>query len=138
MSYIHTPEDVKPFAGFLHRPEKEGLSAIVAGPEEIYGQHRTGRDLNQFPSKRIQLSIHTWPPGKAHGMHNHKYWEQCYYVFAGEAEITVADETRIVGPGSSAFMPPEVDHDIVAVGDEILVAAVVTCLLDDEKISEPD
>ena len=111
MEYIHTPDDVKPFAGFLHRPEPEGMSTIIAGPEEIYEAHRTGRELNQFRSKRIQLSIHTWPPGKAHGRHSHRYWEQCYYIFAGQALITVGDESTTVGPGSSAFMPPGVNHD---------------------------
>jgi len=45
----------------------------------------------------------------------------------------VGDEEKVVGPGSSAFMLPQVEHDIVAVGDEDLVAAVVTCALDDER-----
>ena len=138
MQYIHTPEDLEPFAGFLHRPEKEGLTAIIAGPEAIYGPDRIAKPLNQFASERIQLSVHTWPPGKAHGSHHHKNWEQCYYIFSGQARITVGDETSTVGPGSSAFMPPNVEHDIEAVGDEPLVAAVVTCHLDDAKINEPN
>ena len=138
MKYIHAPEDFQPFAGFLHRPEKPGFTKIIAGPSEIYGVVKTGSELNQFPCQRIQMSIHTWPPGKAHGSHHHKHWEQLYYIFAGEAEITVGDEKKIVGPGSAAYMPPHVEHDIVAVGDEALVAAVVTCLLDDDKINEPD
>ena len=138
MQYIHRPEDLEPFAGFLHRPEPEGLTAIIAGPEAIYAAERTGKALNQFPGKRIQLSIHTWPPGKAHGSHHHKNWEQVYYIFAGQARITVGNETMVAGPGCSAFMPPNVEHDIEAVGDETLVAAVVTCHLDDASINEPD
>lgn len=138
MQYIHHPQDFEPFAGFLHRPEKEGFTTIISGPEEIYGPERTGKPLNQFPSRRIQLSIHTWPPGKAHGSHHHAHWEQVYYIFAGQARITVGDEEQVVGPGSAAFMPPNVEHDIVAVGEETLIAAVVTCLLDDEKINELD
>ena len=138
MKYIHTPEDLRPFTGFPHRPEKEGYTVIISGPPEVYGAQRTGSELNQFPTRRIQLSIHTWPPGKAHGSHHHSHWEQVYYIFAGQAEITVGDEKNLVGPGSSAFMPPNVEHDIVAVGDETLVAAVVTCHLDDDKINEPN
>lgn len=138
MKYIHTPEDVRSFTGFLHRPEEPGFTTIISGPSEVYESHRTGNELNQFPSQRIQLSIHTWPPGKAHGSYHHSSWEQVYYIFAGQAEITVADEKKIVGPGSSAFMPPNIEHDIVAVGDETLVAAVVTCHLDDDKINEPN
>lgn len=48
----------------------------------------------------------------------------------------MGDESSTVGPGSSTFMPPGVDHDISAVGTETLVAAVATCLLDDQKINE--
>ena len=131
MNHIHTPEDLAPFAGFLHRPEPEGFSTIIAGPPGIYGPEKTGKELNQFPTQRIQLSIHTWPPGKAHGGHSHESWEQCYYIFSGQARIRVGEEDRTVGPGGSAFMPPGVEHDIEAVGEEDLVAAVVTCHLDD-------
>ena len=35
-------------------------------------------------------------------------------------------------------MPPNVDHDIVAVGKETLLATVVPCVLDDDKINEKD
>ena len=131
MNHIHTPEDLAPFAGFLRRPEPEGFSSIIAGPPGIYGPDKTGKELNQFPTRRIQLSIHTWPPGKAHGSHSHESWEQCYYIFSGQARIRVGDEERTVGAGSSAHMPPGVEHDIEAVGEEELVAAVVTCHLDD-------
>jgi quercetin dioxygenase-like cupin family protein len=44
----------------------------------------------------------------------------------------------VAGPGCSAFIPPNVKHDIVAVGDETLVATVATCLLDDDKLFEND
>ena len=44
----------------------------------------------------------------------------------------MGEEERTVGPGGSSFMPPGVKHDIEAVGEEELVAAVVTCHLDDE------
>ena len=137
MTYIHTADDGVPFAGFLHRPEPEGFTSIIAGPPAVYGPDKTGRELNQFPSRRIQLSIHTWPPGKAHGSHHHRSWEQCYYIFSGQAKITVGDEEKVVGPGGSAFMPPRVEHNIVAVGDQQLVAAVVTCVLDDDA-ERPD
>ena len=131
MKFIHTPEDLRPFAGFLHRPEEEGYTVIIAGPQQDYAPEKTGRELNQFPTQRVSMSIHTWPPGKAHGSHHHDDWEQIYYVFAGQAQITVGHETMTVGAGGSAFMPPKVEHDIVAVGDQPLVAAVVTCVLDE-------
>ena len=137
MKYIHTPEDATgEWAGFGDdtipevEQEEPGLSAILAGPDELYG--RMG--LNQFPTSRLHLSVHTWPPGKDHGSHHHPSWEQCYYIFAGQAEITVGEETKLVGPGSSAHMPPGAVHNITAVGDETLVAAVATCMLDEDAL----
>lgn len=130
MKYIHTPEDLKTFAGFRDRPEEEGYTFVIVGPHELYSYEKTRKDLNQFPSRRLSVGIHTWPPGKAHGSHHHPSWEQCYYIFAGQAEITVGDEKKIVGPGSSAYIPPKMEHNIVAVGNETLVAIVIACVLD--------
>ena len=134
MKYIHTEDDLKPFAGFVHRPEEPGYSFIICGDSETYGRERTGTDLNQLVSRRVSFSLHKWPPGKAHGMHHHKTWEQCYYIFAGQAQITVGDEKMVVGPGGSAYMPPNVDHDIVAVGNETLIAGVITCPLTEDEL----
>lgn len=137
MKYIRTPEDSKgTFTGFGDdtvpgfADEEAGYTVIIAGPDELYGQ-----ELNQLSTKRLMIAMHTWPPGKTHGSHHHPSWEQCYYVFAGQAEITVGDEKKIVGPGGSAFMPAQVEHDIVAAGDEPLVAAVIGCVLDDNEVS---
>ena len=99
MKYIRTSEEFAPCAGFLHRPEKPGVTTIVAGPPEIDGPDKTGSELNQFPCERIQMSIHRWPPGKAHGSHHHKHGEQLYSIFFGEAEITVDDKKKSSGQG---------------------------------------
>ena len=133
MKYIHTPEDsTGTFTGFGDDTvpgipdEEEGYTVIIAGPDKLYGK----LGLNQFPTQRLICAIHTWPPGKNHGTHHHTSWEQCYYIIAGQAEITVGNEKRIVGPGSSSYMPTKVEHDVAAVGEEMLVAAVIGCVLD--------
>ncbi len=133
MMYIHTPEDsTGTFTGFGDDTvpgipdEEEGYTVIIAGPDKLYGK----LGLNQFPTQRLICAIHTWPPGKNHGTHHHPSWEQCYYIIAGQAEITVGNEKRIVGPGSASYMPAKVEHDVAAVGEEMLVAAVIGCVLD--------
>lgn len=137
MKNIHTPEDATgswtgfgdaSLTGIAH--EEPGFTALLAGPDEIYGQ----MGLNQFPTRRLHLGVHTWPPGKDHGSHRHATWEQCYYIFAGQAEITIGAEKKVVGPGSSAYIPPGVEHDIVAVGNEPMVVANITCMLDDDEL----
>ncbi len=138
MKYIHTLEDLKnSFTGWGDETipgiprEEAGYSVVITCPEgELYEK----QDSNPFPTKRLIVGIHTWPPGKAHGSHHHPSWEQCYYIFEGQAEITVGDEKKIVGPGGSAYMPAKVEHDVVAVGDETMVAAVISCVLDEDEL----
>lgn len=138
LKHIQSPEDrTGEFAGFGDDTvpgiphEEPGHSDVIAGPSELYDR----LNLNQFPTRRLIFGIHTWPPGKAHGTHHHPSWEQCYYVFAGKAEITVGDEKMVVGPGGAAYMPPRSEHDIIAVGDETLVAAVAGCVLDEDELN---
>jgi quercetin dioxygenase-like cupin family protein len=137
MKYIHTPEDLKgtftgwgddTIPGLPH--EEEGYSTALAVAEELADKV----DLNEFTTRRLIVGVHTWPPGKDHGSHHHPRWEQCYYIFAGQAEITVGEEKKIVGPGGSAYMPPGVEHNIMATGDETLVAAVVAVVLDEDEL----
>lgn len=92
MKYIRPSEELAPHTEFLHWPEQPGFTTIAAGPPEIDGPDKTGSELNPFPCERIQMFIHRWPPGKAHGSHQHKYGEQLYSIFSGEAEITVDDK----------------------------------------------
>ena len=137
MKYIHTPEDIeRAIIRFGDSPvlgapcQKGGYSVIIAGPQEVFGE----LDLNQFPTQRLIIGIHTWPPGKSCGSHNHTNREESYYIFAGQAEITVGDERKVVGAGSSAYMPPKVKHDLASVGDETLVAVVVGAVLDEDEV----
>jgi quercetin dioxygenase-like cupin family protein len=133
MKYIHTPEDCD---SVFWGNETDGYSEQIAGPQEMYRNSKTlkGEPLDLFHTQRLIIGIHRWCPGKAHGSHHHDNMEQSYYVFAGQAEITVGDGKKIVGPGSSAYMPLNTEHDIVAVGDETMVAAVIGCVLDEGEL----
>ncbi len=130
MKYIHTPEDSKDI--------DTKLGVAIAGPDQVKMAKVTLGELgfNNFPTQRLIIGTHTWPPGRSHGSHHHPNWEQCYYIMAGQAEITVGDEKRIVGPGSSAYMPANVDHNITAVGDEMMVAFNIGCVLDENYEGE--
>ena len=57
--------------------------------------------------------------------------EQIYYVVSGQAEATVGDETAVVGPGSTVFIPPNVLHDFANAGEEELVMFVISSALGD-------
>jgi len=60
-------------------------------------------------------------PGAATTPHHHAVTEEIYYILAGTADMTLADETRPVGPGDAIAIPPGVRHTIRNTGAAELV-----------------
>jgi quercetin dioxygenase-like cupin family protein len=56
-------------------------------------------------------------PGKGHNFHKHPDQEEVLYVVAGRVEQWVDRDKRILGPGDSAFIPPDMVHASFNVGD---------------------
>ena len=49
--------------------------------------------------------------------HYHALTEEIYFVLEGEGELEIDDETRRVGPGDAALIPPGARHQISARSD---------------------
>ena len=60
-------------------------------------------------------------PGKATTPHHHKVTEEIYYILSGTADMTLASETRPVGPGDAIAIPPGIRHTIKNTGAQELV-----------------
>ena len=60
----------------------------------------------------------TFFPGKGHSFHYHADQEELIYVVSGTVEHWIEQERRILGPGDSVFMPPNVVHATFNVGAE--------------------
>lgn len=124
MKYIRTAEELtRPFTGFVSK--EQGYTLIHIGPDALYAKS----NLENMSSQRLVLAIHHYPPGRNHGLHKHDTWEQAYYVISGQAAVIVGDEEKVVGPGSSAYIPPNTMHDFRNVGDETLVIVNITATL---------
>ena len=64
----------------------------------------------------------TWvdvPPGASQMRHRHVP-EQVYVVISGRGRMHVGDESREIGSGEMAHVPPDAEHYIVNTGDETL------------------
>ncbi|MBW3629782.1 MAG: cupin domain-containing protein [Gemmatimonadetes bacterium] len=61
------------------------------------------------------------PPGKGHAFHRHPTMEEIIYVVSGTAEQWVDQESRTLGPGDSAHIPPDMVHGTYNAGAETLV-----------------
>lgn len=49
--------------------------------------------------------------------HRHLAEDELFYVFEGSVTFTMGDETRVVGPGESAFVPKGTKHSYVNESD---------------------
>jgi len=60
-------------------------------------------------------------PGMATTPHHHAVTEEIYYILSGTALMTLAGESRDVGPGDAIAIPPGTRHTIRNTGPEELV-----------------
>ncbi len=126
--WIRTPAD-------LHRPMVSYSGDVVPGTTRgetrtVQVSHLPGQypdeDLFDFMTERTIVGVHHCQPGARHGAHEHPDMEQIYYVISGQAEAMVGDESAVVGPGSSVFIPPNVLHDFANAGEDELVMMVIS------------
>jgi mannose-6-phosphate isomerase-like protein (cupin superfamily) len=76
-------------------------------------------------SRRLSLAEVTIGPGAGSLEHYHRHTEEVYYLLKGQAQLTVGDETRMVGAGDTIVIPPGTRHKIVNVGEgELIMLAV--------------
>jgi mannose-6-phosphate isomerase-like protein (cupin superfamily) len=60
-------------------------------------------------------------PGRSTTPHHHAVTEEIYYILAGQADMTLGQETRPVGPGDAIAIPPGIRHTIRNTGTDELV-----------------
>jgi len=80
-----------------------------------------GITAHTFWGDRMMLSRVVIEPGRVVPPHSHPH-EQAGIVVEGQLEFTIGDETRVLGPGEMYIIPGDVEHKVVAVGDETAVA----------------
>ena len=58
--------------------------------------------------------------GSVGARHHHPH-RQVTYVAEGRFSVTIGEDTRRLSPGDSFFVPPDVEHGVVAEDDGILI-----------------
>ena len=71
-------------------------------------------DRANAPVQNQSLAEASLPQGAATQPHFHKQSEEFYFILEGTGEMTVADETCLVGPGDAVLIPPGAWHTIRA------------------------
>ena len=77
---------------------------------------RAGWQGRFFHSEAMTFGYYSVVAGASIHEHAHEN-DEVWNVIEGELAITVADQTRRLGPGEAAVVPPNAVHSIMAVSD---------------------
>jgi mannose-6-phosphate isomerase-like protein (cupin superfamily) len=83
-----------------------------------------GRPYLEFlRSPDLSAGVYVLPAGAVDPQFPHTE-DELYHVVAGRATLRIADEARVVGPGSSAFVAAGVPHRFEGIEEELVVLVV--------------
>ena len=102
-------------------------ASLLVAPSAAYGA--SGRPFE--PSRVMVLGVDSYEVGGLSPTHVHPDKEKVYVVLAGQAKITVGDDSRVLGPSGMAFAPVDVPHSFENVGGEVLVIGAVFAFVED-------
>jgi quercetin dioxygenase-like cupin family protein len=69
-----------------------------------------------FHSRNMTFAYYTVEPGAWIHEHSHPN-DEVWNIIDGQLEITIAGETRVVGPGCAGVIPPDTPHSVKALTD---------------------
>ncbi len=86
------------------------------------------------PTEELLVVHVSIPAGGGHPFHTHPNKEEVIYVIEGEAEQWLEQEKRILGPGSSVFVPKSAVHATFNRSDKELkfIAIITPCSAEGE------
>jgi quercetin dioxygenase-like cupin family protein len=76
-------------------------------------------------AKTLVVMDVTISPGQRHDFHKHPEQDEVIVVRSGRLKQYLEQESELLGPGDSVFVPADVVHASIAVGDEPAVLQVV-------------
>lgn len=90
--------------------------------DELLREHReAGKLYHEFLRvPALSAGIYVLPAGGVDPQQPHAE-DEVYYVIAGRATITVADEDRPVGPGTTVYVPARVDHRFHSITEDLTI-----------------
>jgi quercetin dioxygenase-like cupin family protein len=97
--------------------------AIIRMPREAKGVTLSGQPLaflvTGTDTKHTSMFDWTLPAGFSTGLHVHRVQEETFYVLDGECTWQIGEEKVRATPGTYAFIPPGVPHNIANASDKL-------------------
>jgi len=77
-------------------------------------------------AQNLVFGVAVFPPGSRPGAHTHATEEEIIYIIAGQGKVVFnGNEEIALEPGVAVFIPPGVEHGIIAGGNEPLEMVTV-------------
>ncbi|HYD34584.1 MAG TPA: cupin domain-containing protein [Vitreimonas sp.] len=76
-------------------------------------------------------------PGRHFELHSHETLEEVFYILEGEGEITVGEETQVIGPEEAVLIPVKTQHIMKNIGDGPLVYLAFGAASDEGRTISP-
>jgi quercetin dioxygenase-like cupin family protein len=95
---------------------------IVDTNKEPWAEKRPGWKGVIFSSDSMTFAHWRFAEGSTIHAHDHVQ-EEVWHVVEGELEVTVAGETRTVGPGAVLILAPNTQHQVTALSDGFAIVA---------------
>ena len=106
------------------------INAKEAPQDTAEGRHHIWHSKPGLtPTEDLLFVNCTMPPGGGHSFHKHPNKEEVIYILEGEAEQWLEQEKRILGPGSSVYIPKSAVHATFNRTDKDLkfIAVITPC-----------
>lgn len=102
-------------------PNRFVTTAEMVVEDAPWGPHEWLSRPDITAAEGLMLVRVRMPPGKGHAFHRHPALEEIIYIVSGTAEQWVDRESRLLGPGETAHIPPDVVHGTYNAGEDTLV-----------------
>ena len=95
-------------------------------------------EIHAIGGEQVLLCRVTYEPGFGVGVHSHEHTEQVMYVLDGDMTLTVAGETRTLGPGDTAVINRGLEHEVRSEAGCTFIEALAPVALDHVPDRERD
>ena len=101
-------------------------------------QFRDGVNIHAVGGDQVLVCRVEYEPGFGVGLHSHEHTEQVMVILEGDLTMTIAGETRELGPGDTVVVNRGVEHELRTEGGCTFIEALAPVPLDHVPDPERD
>jgi len=101
-------------------------------------EFRPGVNIHAVGGDQVLMCRVEYDPGFGVGLHSHEHTEQVMLILDGDLTMTIAGETRDLGPGDTVVVNRGVEHELRTVGGCTFIEALAPVPLDHVPDRERD